>query len=177
MYHFLAFTKLRSEDIVHHLLFVGVFGAVNFLMEWGRVVNCILFFVTGLPGGIDYALLALVKLGKYDKLDEKRANARINTWLRCPGLVAVAVLMSVCGAHGVLRVPYIALAIVIVLVSGNGIYYSHQVHANYHSLNATKTGGRPLDHLITTPQQQRSYNEAAAAAQEEAAGGKKKKAT
>jgi hypothetical protein len=132
VYHFLAFTKLRAEDIWHHLLFVGTFGAVNFAMEWGRSVNCILFFITGVPGFLDYGLLALVKTGSYGRLAEKKANASINVWLRCPGLFGVAVMMSMCAAHGALRVPYIAAAVVIVLVAGNGIYYMAQVHQNYH---------------------------------------------
>ena len=58
------FFELRTEDIVHHLLFGGVLGAMNCAWAWGKVTNHLLFFITGLPGGVTYALLVLVKLGK-----------------------------------------------------------------------------------------------------------------
>jgi hypothetical protein len=34
MYHMLAYTDLRAADVFHHVVFVGTFGAVNFLMSW-----------------------------------------------------------------------------------------------------------------------------------------------
>ena len=58
------FFELRTEDIVHHLLFGGVLGVMNCAWAWGKVTNHLLFFITGLPGGVTYALLVLVKLGK-----------------------------------------------------------------------------------------------------------------
>ena len=37
---------------MHHVLFVGTFGVLNFhkALTWGPVVNLLLFFMTGLPG-------------------------------------------------------------------------------------------------------------------------------
>jgi len=32
-------------------------------MPWGKIVNGLLFFMTGLPGAIDYGMLALVQQG------------------------------------------------------------------------------------------------------------------
>jgi hypothetical protein len=53
-YHCMAF-PLSKQDIFHHLMFVptiGVYG--GFGVEWGPVRNCVAFFISGLPGGIDY---------------------------------------------------------------------------------------------------------------------------
>ena len=46
-----------------------------------------MFFLTGLPGCIDYFLLGLVKLNILDKLKEKQINVYINNWIRGPGCV------------------------------------------------------------------------------------------
>ena len=131
VYHFLAYTNLRAEDIVHPVLFVGTFAVVNFLMSWGKIANLLLFFMTGIPGAIDYALLALVKLGKFNRLEEKRVNAHINIWLRSPGLIVVAVIMFVCLSHRAVAVHPMAAALTIVLCFGNGVYYGQQVVRNY----------------------------------------------
>ena len=40
---YIAYTVVRMEDIVHHLLFVGTFGFVNFLMSWGALLICCFF--------------------------------------------------------------------------------------------------------------------------------------
>ena len=131
VYHFLAYTNLRFEDIVHHVLFVGTFAVVNFLMSWGKIANFLLFFMTGLPGAIDYALLALVKLGMFNRLEEKRVNAHINIWLRCPGLVVVSVIMFVCLSHRTIAVHPMAAVITLLLCFGNGVFYGQQVVRNY----------------------------------------------
>lgn len=136
LYHLLAFTKLRGEDLRHHLIFCGVFGAVNFTMAWGPIVNALLFFVTGLPGAIDYMVLAAVKEGMWPSLEEKRMNASINLWLRMPGLVFTAVVMWCCGVQGLTRVGFPAALVCTVLGAGNGIYYMGQVHGNYHRKDA-----------------------------------------
>ena len=80
LYHFIAYTVVRMEDIVHHLLFVGTFGFVNCFDVLGSIVNLLLLFMTGVPGGIDYAMLSLVKIDKFSRLEEKRLNSHY-VWL------------------------------------------------------------------------------------------------
>jgi hypothetical protein len=58
-YHCVAF-DLSKQDIFHHFMFVptiGVYG--GFCMAWGPFRNCVAFFISGLPGGIDYIVLVL----------------------------------------------------------------------------------------------------------------------
>ena len=131
LYHFLAYSVVRMEDIVHHLLFVGTFGFVNFLMSWGSIVNLLLLFMTGVPGGIDYAMLSLVKIDKFSRLEEKRLNSHINVWLRMPGLVVVSAIMYSCFIMGQTRVHWFAAILCIVLTFLNGVYYMQQVVRNY----------------------------------------------
>jgi hypothetical protein len=37
-------------------------------VRWGRVIDAMNVFVCGLPGGLDYVLLTLVKFGVIDKM-------------------------------------------------------------------------------------------------------------
>jgi hypothetical protein len=59
------------------------------------VTNVVGFFLTGLPGGMDYFMLVLVKLGKMDRLTEKRYNTRIMTWLRGPGALSASFMLYI----------------------------------------------------------------------------------
>ena len=42
-----------------------------------------LFFICGLPGMIDYGMLAI----GYDRREEKRINTYLNNYLRSPGII------------------------------------------------------------------------------------------
>jgi hypothetical protein len=77
LYHVLGF-KLSYDDKLHHGISVGVVGTMAYFFRWGRVINAMNFFVCGLPGGLDYLLLAAVKFGSLAKITEKR----INLWLQ-----------------------------------------------------------------------------------------------
>lgn len=90
-------------------------------------------------------MLALVKEGKIQRITEKRLATIINVWVRCPGLVVVSAYTWVGIAHGTTalesnngmlevvfkNIPYF---LVMVLAAVNGIYYMHQIVANYHAL-------------------------------------------
>jgi hypothetical protein len=79
LYHLTCFTALRLEDIVHHVLFAGGLGIFNFVLSWGRMTNLLIFFMTGLPGAIDYGMLVLVKSGKLQRYTQKSITSSINT--------------------------------------------------------------------------------------------------
>ena len=131
LWHTLAYNKLRAEDLWHHALFVGTFGYVNFSMRWGPVVNLLLFFMTGLPGGLDYAMLAAVKQGLLPAMREKAINAKINTYLRAPGLVFTAALLYTCARTGRSRVHPLAAGLCAALCYGNGVFYGWQVNDDF----------------------------------------------
>ena len=86
--------------------------------------------MTGVPGGIDYAMLSLVKIDKFSRLEEKRLNSHINVWLRMPGLVVVSAIMYSCFIMGQTRVWFAAI-LCIILTFLNGVYYMQQVVRNY----------------------------------------------
>ena len=100
LYHLIAFRNLSTDEWVHHLLFGGIISGVGMTYRSGPLQNLVALFICGLPGGVDYLLLVCVKYGFVKKLDEKKYNARINVWLRSPGLMLCAAFMYVAMIYG-----------------------------------------------------------------------------
>jgi hypothetical protein len=94
LYHVIApwfWKNLTKEDIFHHLIFaIGGLGSISVLWTWGPGANFAFLFLTGLPGGMDYFMLGLVKLNMMDRLGEKKINSFINAWIRGPGCTMAA---------------------------------------------------------------------------------------
>lgn len=130
-YHLVGFTSLRAEDIAHHVIFALPMALLDFSFAWGRMVNFFLFWVTGLPGGITYALLVLVKTGRLSPLREKQISAGLNTWLRTPGLVIFSTVMCAAALHGLTRVPDVAAYFCAALAATNGIFYGEQATRSF----------------------------------------------
>lgn len=128
IYHMLAF-PLRSEDIFHHVAFVSILCglAIPFKQVGGSANNLGCFFLSGLPGGIDYLLLVLEKEGVISKRTQKKWCTRINVWLRGPsmsiyGFIAFHAWWS-CQS---LQFPLPFLFVVGFLHFTNGQYYAQQ---------------------------------------------------
>lgn len=83
---------LNREDLVHHLVSgIGV-PAIGVCMPFGRLLSLVNFFMCGVPGGVDYALLVAVKYGVIGRMREKRVNRMLNLVLRMPGMQLAAYL-------------------------------------------------------------------------------------
>lgn len=131
-YHAVGWT-MKPHEIRHHVIFSGFGGIITLALRWGPLMNLALFFVSGLPGGIDYALLCAVKVGRMPRLREKQINTFINIWLRIPGLVTVGAFAWCCLLHGMSdRLPTAVLVVSILLSLANGLYYGEQVIGSYH---------------------------------------------
>lgn len=95
--------------------------------------------MSGFPGGVDYFLLGLSKVGLCDHMVEKRVNANLNTWCRAPGVVISFVLCYqglLLGHSGEalppgLRPPIWAMLLQLVLPIYNALYFGKQAVANY----------------------------------------------
>lgn len=133
LYHCVAF-PLRAEDIVHHLTFVGslcclaipskrVLGAAS---GWG----C--FFMSGLPGGLNYLFLILSAHGYMSKLTEKKWTALVNVWMRAPSLTIYLFIALSNMIHRGSQDLHPALSILVALLYFvNGQYYSQQAVESY----------------------------------------------
>jgi hypothetical protein len=73
-------------DWIHHIVMMYV-AVYMYMFPLGAPINAVIFFVNGLPGGIDYFLLTLVKHNKISPNTEKFINVYLNNWIRSPGLL------------------------------------------------------------------------------------------
>lgn len=92
--------KLQLVDWVHHLISNMLVCGLCFPFHYGPLMNWACLYVCGLPGGIDYFLLFLVKQGHMEKRTEKRLNRFLNMWIRLPGIVAFVPFAYCCYAAG-----------------------------------------------------------------------------
>ena len=136
IYHLLPFMrfKLHDGDVFHHLVFVGIVGPVGIAFDTGPLQNFVAFFICGLPGALDYIMLVLVKLKMLSRYDEKVWNARINVWLRSPGLTIASCFIYLGILYGdddsrCKKMPILSfLTAALILI--NGQYYSQVVVGN-----------------------------------------------
>jgi len=85
LYHIAFFQPLPMIDWVHHVVMCIVMLPLAWLLQPGPLLGHGAFFASGLPGGLDYVMLVMVKKGWLPSLTEKHVNSQIMVWLRCPG--------------------------------------------------------------------------------------------
>lgn len=92
-YHIIMYyKKFRFDDWLHHGLMIGIALPIGTFLNSGALLGFSLFFTTGLPGGIDYAMLFLTRNMWLPREAEKQINTFLNTWIRSPGCAAQAAL-------------------------------------------------------------------------------------
>jgi hypothetical protein len=93
LYHCILYWRsFHFDDWLHHILMVAIALPIGSLVPSGTLMGFSLFFTTGLPGGINYALLFAERNGWVTRVTEKRINRPIHVWMRSPGCVAHATL-------------------------------------------------------------------------------------
>ena len=133
LYHIIMYwSKLRFDDWLHHGLMIGVALPLGCLLPCGTLMGFNLFFTTGLPGGIDYFLLFLVRNNLLHRMTEKKVNKFLNLWIRSPGCLAhaTAATIFVLSNHG----PSWMMALGLLpglLTYWNGQYFMEQVVTDY----------------------------------------------
>jgi len=138
-YHIIMYlNKLRFDDWLHHILMVVLALPLGIVGNSGFLLGHSLFFLTGLPGCIDYLLLFLTRNNYIEKMTEKKINNYINLWLRCPGCIAHALLsitafLSTPEYVTLNLIDYISCFFTAVCVYWNGIYFMNQVVINYNN--------------------------------------------
>lgn len=127
-WHCVAYNGLTWDDYFHHFVFAAGFSIITFGWDWGYGTNFLIFFICGLPGGLDYLMLAAVKHGYIEKISEKRINKLLNVWCRGPGCIASACLIWINWMSGQTEhIPVSVKLICILLAFTNGQYYSRRV--------------------------------------------------
>jgi hypothetical protein len=127
-WHCVAYSGLSWDDYFHHFVFAAGLSSVNFVWDWGYSTNFLIFFICGLPGGLDYLMLAAVKQGYINKISEKRINRLLNVWCRGPGCIASACLIWVNWmSNNTEHIPNFVKFVTMLLAFTNGQYYSRRV--------------------------------------------------
>jgi hypothetical protein len=123
IYHMIVFTnKLTHRDWVHHLSLCAI-NLPSLYIYNKKLHGAGTFFLTGLPGAIDYFLLWCVKMKLIDPMIEKRAYIHISTWLRSPGCMFVTFLTKDFFIYSSSLFDKILISISIILNFWNGQYY------------------------------------------------------
>ena len=134
LYHTMFF-KLNYTDIIHHISTALLSTPLIIFYHRYHTAVVAIFFMSGLPGMIDYFLLWLVKMGYLNSIVEKKIFFIISIYIRSSGCVACSTLQL-----GFLNIynqlSYIELFSVIwitFITYFNGLYYMHDTVANYYS--------------------------------------------
>ena len=134
-YHIINYyNKLIFDDWLHHILMCGVALPIGLSMNAGFLLNHSLFFLTGLPGGINYFNMFLTRNKKMKRLTQKKVNNALNLWVRAPGCISHSVLtLTMYNSHNHLFIGYKKYLVLctIILTFWNGIYFMEQVVSNY----------------------------------------------
>lgn len=138
LYHIIwYYNNMRRDDWIHHILMVGIVIPLTYIAgpEYNNLIGHGLFFINGLPGGIDYMLLFLVRNNNIDRIIEKRINCIMNQWVRCPGCISTCSLLysyiqSDQGSVESKDYDYIGI-LILIIVYWNGVYFMNQVVEDY----------------------------------------------
>ena len=131
IYHLLMFKKVEMIDWIHHIVMCSVLSISYYVENSTTIAHYLLFFVTGLPGGIDYILLILVKYGKINSMTEKELNSLINIWIRSPGIIVGTYIINLQCNKNIMVVEYWIKILVIISFIWNAQYFTKRVVQNY----------------------------------------------
>ena len=130
-YHILFYTCVFM-DYIHHIIMCSLISVP--LLASSKIIalsNTLLFFVCGLPGGIDYYNMYRVYQGQLPSILEKKYNSWLNIYVRAPGILYTAYLVWI---HYLTDYPvfnqwYCVLSIFILI--WNAQYFAREVCISY----------------------------------------------
>jgi len=131
VYHMIGGFSLSSADYFHHLLFIPLLGFPGQVLSWGPAQAAGAFFISGLPGGLTYLMLAMVKLGWMNSIKEKRVTANLNSWVRVPGILITSFLVYQAAIYGNHSLNVWFMVPSMLLGPYNALYYNKQAVANF----------------------------------------------
>lgn len=139
-YHIIIYShKFLFDDWLHHLLMIFLALPLGSTIKCGPIMGHSLFFLTGLPGGINYFLLFLTRNNLIKKQIQKYYNYILNLWIRQPGCIATSILSILFCIRNELNLFYKFGCIYIILSHyWNGIYFMEQVVRNYNVLYSSE---------------------------------------
>ena len=138
-YHILMYyNKFLFDDWLHHIVMILFALPFGCYVKTGPIMGHSLFFLTGLPGGINYLLLFLQRNNLIEKKTQKYYNYHLNLLIRQPGAIATSTLSIILALNNYYTF-YEKFMVFFIIVSHywNGIYFMEQVLRNYNKLYIT----------------------------------------
>jgi len=140
VYHMVApGFRLYFVDWLHHILMVVLGCPAMMIAKAGPIGNFNFFFICGLPGGLDYLMLVLVKQRLIKPLTEKKYNRLLNLWCRTPFLIATSTFfflkthIDLADSTKTVTAAIFATRIFCILLNAwNGLYFMDRVVGNYY---------------------------------------------
>lgn len=133
LYHIINYYhKLLYEDWLHHILMCGIALPIANLSNCGKMLNHSLFYLTGIPGGINYLLLFLNRNNYIDKIIQKKTNYYLSLWMRAPGCIthsAFTIILVFKSQMNFIR--SLSLIFTAIVTFWNGIYFMDKVVQDY----------------------------------------------
>lgn len=131
LYHIIVhFNQMVAIDWIHHILSGFVVGSICTFYIKAPIINHGLMFMCGLPGGIDYSLLFLDKIGVIDRQTEKKINMYLNNWIRSPGILLNCYIGYVNFIYGKFKYGLPIMLSIFILNMWNAIYFAQRVTYN-----------------------------------------------
>lgn len=131
IFHIIRDYKLLNMiDWLHHIISNFLMSYIGIYLYHNKVFNCGLFFMCGLPGGIDYTLLFLYKLGYVNKITEKKVNVILNNWIRLPGILYSCYLMHIGFTLNLIKSYFVLYYIAQIVTLFNAVYFAQRVTLN-----------------------------------------------
>lgn len=121
-------SNMKMELKIHHILSSLLLGTFDFYFVYGCILNSVCFFGTGLPGGLNYLLQFLRKLGAVRDSEANLIYCQLDTWIRMPGLILCISWGHAAWAQGAMKygTPGWVQVLQIIFVMGNAVYFQAQ---------------------------------------------------
>lgn len=132
IYHMLTHKKeLSTDTIIHHIIGAVISPIITINQPLGKLPVMHNIILCGIPGGIDYLLLVLVKFNKIHRMTEKYINKYLNLLIRWPFIFLsnyIFFLNIYYEKTNLILIPLISLFI----NNFNAIYFCDSIIGNYY---------------------------------------------
>lgn len=122
--------KIYYDEIIHHVLTNVFWYFLTYIKNPFYIAGIIA--MSGIPGGITYALLFLQKYNIVSKITEKKISMYLNIWCRAPLCIIFASLLYIQGCKNGLFYQTLFMVLFTIV---NGVHFMHNITESYYQLN------------------------------------------
>ena len=126
IYHMVFFYKyLTYYEWLHHIIMCIICTPLNELYNKNKSCVASLWFLSGLPGFIDYFLLYLTKINKFTPRQEKIIYLYLTTLIRSPGCIIITYIQYLNMRNVVMFDEMIGRILLMLIVFWNAQYFMY----------------------------------------------------